>query len=362
MVQSHFSSHRRWPNLVVGPILSLCSVLFTLCVGEVAFRCYQRARWGIPLRAEVIRPSSSFPVVLDAQRGWRAVENFRSVTTQKNVDGSTYTRTLSQDKYGFRMFGDVHTQRMKIFVIGDSFTHALEASDDKTYYAVMGDALDAEVFAYGVIGYGTLQEYLVFDRYLDEVKPHLILWQFCSNDFVNNSPELEGRSIWENSGTVRPYLVDGEPQYILARKGAPLRKFAQHYSRLLHFVLRRVDALSVSSETVETEIARLGLKHEGFTEALRVTDTLLGKLKSRAGTIPIVTFSADEKQPYLDAFEALSTRHDIVFLGSVRPSLRAAEEEGAVVMAADGNHWNEAGHRVVGKTLAAALRTKKIFQ
>ncbi len=357
MGQPHSSSQRQWPHLMVGLMLSLLSFFFTLCAGEMAFRCYQRVRWGIPLRAEVIRPSPSFPVVLDAQRGWRAVENFHSVTTQKSVDGSTYTRTLSQNEYGFRMFGEVHTQRMKVLVIGDSVTHALEASDDKTYYAVMKDALNVEVFAYGVIGYGTLQEYLVLDRYLDDIKPDLILWQFCSNDFVNNSVELEEQSTWENSGTVRPYLIDGQIRYVLARKGATLRQFAQQHSRLLHVIFGRLDTLTTSPQTIETHIEQFGMKHEGFLRSLRVTEALMGKVKSRAGKIPIGAFSADEKQPYLEAFQALSTQHGMHFLGSVRPALRAAEQGGSVVLAADGNHWNEAGHRVVGETLAAALRT-----
>jgi alkylation response protein AidB-like acyl-CoA dehydrogenase len=42
------------------------------------------------------------------------------------------------------------------------------------------------VQVYGGHGYGTLQEYLVIDKYIDEIKPDLILLQVCSNDFTNN--------------------------------------------------------------------------------------------------------------------------------------------------------------------------------
>src|SRR5437867_3136868 len=103
---------------------------------------------------------------------------------------------------GFRRFGDPSSSRPKLLVVGDSFTHALEVSDDKTYYALLGDRLGAEVFAYGAGGYGTLQESLVLDEYVDIIKPDAILWQFCSNDFVNNDLELESMSYYNS--TKRP--------------------------------------------------------------------------------------------------------------------------------------------------------------
>ena len=48
-----------------------------------------------------------------------------------------------------------------------------------------------EVFAYGAGGYGTLQEYLILDEVVDHIRPTMLLWQFCSNDFINNDHALE---------------------------------------------------------------------------------------------------------------------------------------------------------------------------
>jgi hypothetical protein len=56
---------------------------------------------------------------------------------------------------------------------------------------VLGRALGAESFAYGVMGYGTLQQYMILDRYLDEIQPGLIILQMCSNDLINNSLSVE---------------------------------------------------------------------------------------------------------------------------------------------------------------------------
>ena len=106
------------------------------------------------------------------------------------------------------MFGKLSSAKPRVFVIGDSFTQATAASDQQTYYAVLQRLLDVEVFAYGGGGYGSLQEFMILDRYLDLIKPSLILWQFCTNDFINNSPELETGSVINNNGIVRPYWVD----------------------------------------------------------------------------------------------------------------------------------------------------------
>src|SRR5688500_5741406 len=45
--------------------------------------------------------------------------------------------------------------------------------------------------ATGAGGYGTLPEYLVLDQTIDEIQPTMILWQFCTNDFISNDHDLE---------------------------------------------------------------------------------------------------------------------------------------------------------------------------
>jgi hypothetical protein len=102
--------------------------------------------------------------------------------------------------------GDVASDKPRVFVIGDSFTQAPEdASDGKTYYSDL-KKLGLEVFAYGGSGYGSLQEFMILDRYYNVVKPDLIVWQYSTNDVVNNSPELETASRVNNNGMVRPYF------------------------------------------------------------------------------------------------------------------------------------------------------------
>ena len=84
-----------------------------------------------------------------------------------NSDGTTYYAKISQDGHGFRMFGNVSSGKPRVFVIGDSFTQATDVSDDKTYYAIVKRLLNVEVFAYGGGGYGSLQECMILDKYIE---------------------------------------------------------------------------------------------------------------------------------------------------------------------------------------------------
>jgi hypothetical protein len=204
---------------------------------------------------------------------------------------------------------------------------------------------------------------MVLDKYFDLVKPDLILWQYCTNDFVNNSPELETKSRINNNGMVRPYWVDGHIEYILPKKyGKRIRKLALEYSRFLYFIISRLDRImaSYSGRTVETDIKEQGWRHPGFLHSVKVTDELMGKIKKRVGQVPIVAFVVGIGDPYgqeyEDAFKQISSRYNIALLNNVEPSVIAAEKGGVIVKADDGAHWNEAGHRIAGEAIAGSLK------
>ena len=249
------------------------------------------------------------------------------------------------------MFGDLRSTRPKVFVIGDSFTQAVQVSDDDTYYASLKDTVGVEVFAYGAGGYGTLQEYMI--------KPTLILWQFFDNDFINNDPALETASLFNNNGLKRPYWIDGHVVYLLPKAwSASVRIFAQRHSRFLYFLLSRWDRLLAmhSEETVEVEIEREGLAHKGFSQAVQVTSDLMGKVRSRVGRIPIVAFSCGGGEPYDSAFKVISAHYDVVFLQDIAEAVGAEHKRGEDVLDADLGHWNVRGHRLAGSLISEHLR------
>lgn len=342
-------------------LLPLVSILIVVGTGEIGFRLYQRWDAGIPFRASLGEDqwNPAWSLVLDDTLGWRARAGYQDEVTETTSKGARYPVKRSQKDYGFRMFGDLRSTRPKVFVIGDSFTQANQVSDDATYYASLKDALGVEVFAYGASGYGTLQEYMILDKYVDAINPTLILWQFCINDFVNNDPALEAASLINNNGWRRPYWVDGRIVYVLPKTwSASVRIFGQRYSRFLHFLVSRWDQLMAMYpvQTVEDEIEREGAAHKGFQHAVQVTTELMGKVRSRAGKTPIVAFSCTAGEPYDSAFKAISSQYDILFFRDVAEAVGAAHKRGDEVLHADMGHWSVGGHRLAGSLIRGHLR------
>ncbi len=341
-------------------MLSLSSVVVTLLAAELSLRLYH-AFWYHAFSSDRKEEIAYFsPITLDEQLGWRATENYRFTGTKMSLDRTEYKVQMSQNAEGFRMFGDLNSAKPRILVIGDSFTQAVQVSDDKTYYAVVKKALGAELFAYGVGGYGTLQEYMVFNKYIDVIKPQLVIWQYAVNDIINNSPYLEAKSLINNNNMVRPYWVNGHVERMLPRRFAKVQAVALRYCRICYFVMTRVDMIAAAhaKETVENQTQEGGPAYGDFMDAVKVTNELMGMVRRRASHIPIVAFVVGTAnrygRQYENAFKQISARNDINIL-NVEPAVVAAEKRGVTVKAEDGAHWNEAGHRIAGESIAQAL-------
>jgi len=328
---------------LINVALMLGSFLLMFAVGEAYFRI-RHARYG--------------HVMLDAQLGWRPTPNYTFTGPLKSKDGTTYLVSVSQDPRGFRMFGDLDSDRPKLFVLGDSVTQAIQASDDRTYYATIGKRLNAEIFAYGTDGAGTLQEYMALSKHLDDISPDLILWQYCSNDFVNNSYYLELNSRHNNNGLVRPYLEGDRVVYRTPKPYPKIVSFLIVRSYLMRFVLEKVARIeaSVSRDSIEQEMQRRGLDLPEFAQSYETTKQLMDMVRDRAGDIPVVTFECDITSPKSSAaLREISLSQSLPFIDEVDRVLTAAREQGDPIYAADGAHWNEAGHTLIGETISRYL-------
>ena len=184
-------------------VATVVSAAIMLGLGELTIRSIHLLRDGIPF-FESVDGGRIGPISLDQELGWKATEHYQETLIERTNAGRPYSVRRSQKQYGFRQFGDLDSKKMRLLVIGDSFTHATAVSDDRTYHALLAQLLDVEVFAYGAGGYGTLQELMILDRYIDIIRPDVILWQYCANDFINNDNELERLSLVNNNGWVRP--------------------------------------------------------------------------------------------------------------------------------------------------------------
>jgi hypothetical protein len=306
---------------------------------------------------------------LDEKIGWRSTEYFVYDATEKDAAGNAYPVRFESGTYGFRVFGDLHTDKPKLLFMGDSFTQAKHVSNEKVFYSVVKAMVPVEVFAYGASGYGTLQEYMILDEYIDMIKPSILVWQYCGNDFINNSYELEKRSYDNNNGLRRPYLTKEDGIVYRIPKGIPfLQEIANHYSRFLYIILSRIDMVSASlskyrmitalrGETIEKDIARAGNHHMLFRDAAEITNEIMRRVRNRSHHLRILAFSVDDEQPYYDEFKRISSRNGIEFIDGIPQALRAAEEQGLVTRASDDAHWNELGHRLAAEKIIEYLNT-----
>ena len=335
-------------NLFLGLVSLVVAIAVLALGGEIATRAFYL------YQAQVSKEKLFTIIALDDQYGWLPVADYAFAGELRDGAGNPYPVEISTDERGFRQYGDPgETRRKKVLFLGDSYTQAMHVSDDKTYFGLLADELDIEVFAYGVEGYGTLQEYMVLDRFIDEIQPDAVVIQLCPNDIVNNHPDLERNSTLNRMGLRRPYLIDGRIVYETAAPLPRLREFAARYSRLLYVIIRQVDRLLARpGESIERVIRVQGMEHPLFRQSVDITGQVLTMIRARVPpSTPVYAFSSDWGRPFHPEFKRIAREAGVEFIDGNGRALRLAEDRGVATRAADNAHWNNAGHRIVADVL-----------
>lgn len=335
-------------------IAVLFGLLLIFIVGELFFRLFPAA---------VSDPPATAPYNYrepDKTYGWLVQEGYVHDGELRDFKGNAYPLHVSFGKNGFRKWGNPDAKdRKKVLFLGDSYTACAQTSDDKLWYKIIGDSLPIEVFAYGAAGYGNTQQVLVFQRFVQEIKPDLVVWQFCCNDFLDNYWELE-----KNSGyhvrMRRPYfLEDGDLTYELA---AEFPRSVKPYSHFLYFILKKIaiakgtfDKQPVNNS--EKRIAEENEKYPEFARSLKMTDAAMKKMKAALPPeTKILAFDADAFQPQYDQIKRLCAENGIPFADGLPQALNAAEGRGECVRTDDGYHWNNRGNEIGASFLMPFLR------
>ena len=343
------ASERR-KRLLAASALVVCPLVFVFLVFEAAFRI-KGALGPVPLSAELER---------DGERGWRTRPNFHFSGMKRDAADAEHPVEIVTDANGFRAFGDPGSAKCRVFFIGDSFTFAKDVSQSEPFHAVAGRRLDLEVFAYGADGYGTLQELLVLDAWMDRIRPDAVVWQFCRNDFIGNQPEFTRGSAKNQCHVAQPFLFpDGSIRRINPGEGRWSQGVRPLPSALLRSLAYRLDnrnGFPTLENTVENIIEREGPQFPPFQRAAETTERLFGKIQARCGETPLLVFDVEAREPYSGAFRDICVRRGLARVEGVAEAIQQAAAGGTVVFAEDGGHWNAEGHRICGELLAEALR------
>ncbi len=336
-------------RLVVNITLAILSIFLAILIGEIAIRVYHVSK-------SVLKGGSKVRAIrIDKKLGWRTTENYVFKGWRKDASGKDYFVEVETNDYGFRIFEDIYSKKKKIMFIGDSFTEALQVSNDKTYYGFIQKTLPVEVFAYGGGGYGTLQEYMILDEYIDIIQPDFIVLQYHSNDFINNSYELELNSYKHNNGLRRPYLMEnGKIFYAIPKRFSLIRNIANNYSEFLYVVLSRIDKLAAikrKNMTVERYIEEQGKHHLGFKYSAQIMNKLIEMFRIRSSKVRIFAFCVDDVPPYYEEFQNILKKNEIEFIDGIPQAILEAEDKGYITRASDKAHWNELAHKICAENI-----------
>jgi hypothetical protein len=324
--------------------------ILLLSVGLSSFEIYYRIR----------TPTEGIQIYLpDSEIGWVLAPNMSDALTEYDKNGP-YTVVYRTDEHGFREWGDTTSARPRILFLGDSFTGDPIASNEEAYFGIVKKQLNAEVFAAGAGGYGTLQEFMLAQRYISLINPSLLVLQFCRNDFYDNSWELEDYSIVRTIKNFRPYLVGNSIRY----RSVPIYKFLTRWSYFFRALDSKLQRFQYSlyggySSKVFTPIDKERL----LDRSEAITLELLRRL---AAAVPkgtqLATFNCSSSDSDTETSSDLEKRWIRVAQAAgftvwpeVARAVDAAKEEGRIVTMIDGGHWNREGNRIAGMVLLAAV-------
>ena len=300
--------------------------------------------------------------------GWTTPAN--STYTVEFDDAPNVTRniTVTYFDFGFKRWGNLSTNKTKVFIVGDSITAMHFVSNEEEWYTYLEKEFpNVEFFVYGSSGYGSLQEYMVLDDFIDVIKPDIILWQFSANDIMNNLYSYEKKNFIYANRAFRPYLEGERIVYKIPLRFGIVRK----YSYFLNFLLEKYDAFIFDLEMAKIEHNYESTRRypEEQQEAVSMTIKIMQMAAKRTGDIPIYFFSSSPLTqneaflfPNLDEQEMLLCQAaNITCIPGVAEWVNEKEKQGIIVKVADG-HWNLAGNKFAGEFLSAYLKKNYILE
>jgi hypothetical protein len=308
---------------------------------------------------------------------------------------------------------------LRIAVVGDSFTEALQVPLENAFWSVMEPKLQqclqpasakVEVLSFGVGGFSTAQELVLLQKRVWQFSPDVVvLLVTTGNDVRDNSPTLNAHRdqpipyfVFQNGALV---LDDSQlsarnhslkfriRQYLAGRSFYRL----QNNSRLLGLLYMIRESYHASSEPSDRRGKHTGLRIErgldnevfsnpttpDWDEAWRLTEALILKIRdevqAKGAKFLVVTGSmgvqvypdAEARQEYMNRLgvstlfspdyriKALGERNGFRVL-NLAPALADYATRNRVFLHGSGEgagrgHWNVTGHRLAGELIAQEL-------
>ena len=331
----------------------------------------------------------------DSELGWRHVPGVRGRLVSPEFD--------VEYRINSRGFRDSETdpsqaRGKRLVLLGDSFAEGWgveieQAVSERLEERLSTGGVPGEVFNFGMAGFGTDQQLLLFERHRRAYAPDIVLLLFYGNDLWNNALD---RGIGVERG-FKPRFVLG-PANSLRLTGVPVRR-TRYWDfdaqlpldqRVLRYAFEHWHLAALLDKAFSQEVPAaqrrdfyLGLYGTGaaaerFEKAWRTTARLLLELDTRVRRadarlllvyVPAIVqieredwqakisrFGLHEEEYALDKpnrrLAAAAAEHGIPFLDLSPAFLASAVTE---TLFHRDSHWNAAGHALAADTIAEFL-------
>lgn len=287
------------------------------------------------------------------------------------LSGELEGRVCTINRQGFAdsadfVLPDDYAERTRILLLGDSFTWGMSADLGASFAETLSAALpEGIIWNTGIPGTGTNQARLVFDVYAPDLRPQLTVLSFYSNDFDDNLLPIDSwiNTInWKGEAlNLRKYAID-EAENVIAfdlRDLAYIHAYKRHpprgaleaglgATRLGTLLLRLRDQLKAAKPAEE----QLSRRRQATKEHLLGLKLSVAESGSKF-LVVLVPESADimSAGPRYQMAVALMQELAIPYVNPVRildPVADYAEPPDS--------HWNNAGHRRIGRLLSDCVR------
>ena len=240
-------------------------------------------------------------------------------------------------------------------LIGDSFANAPFASNEKMFYSLIDkefkkNNLFYEWFVGGAGGYGTLQQYILLKNHIKKIDPSVIILQFCSNDFENNSYNLEKKTIVRSQKFRRPYLIN---KTIVKNNSIEAKIYRvlsnnSYVFNTIDLILSNIQYRKYSGYFFEKP------KEGEYEESIAITNELISKivnLTNNKTRIYSINCSIEDKKK-TEAWLSIANKLGIIALIKPNQMLEIAEKNGSDIWHRDRGHLNNLGNKIYGKSIA----------
>ena len=310
------------------------------------------------------------PYLYDSELGWTLKKDFKYTYKEKDLYNNQYSSFYSTNSFGARSFiqkGYLNqiNQSIKILVVGDSFTMDPYVGNNEMWYSILANKMskntkqNVEVLAFGGGAYGSLQQLLLLQRYkkdIDNFSPNILILQFCSNDFANNSFNIEKASFALSQYMRRPYLINDEIYY---------------YNSLFTFffkknILTRESRIFAKSIFLfEFFVKKYFLSNSNITEnkineAKNITQNILTKIRNLYPNTESYIFSCSNNTSELNRdWKKLAKQSNFIILEESSNFIDKASNLNTKVFYKDGGHLNILGNLLWGNLIYEDITKNK---